>query len=233
MTTIDPTIERHVQLTDAQRAVIAKHGLTVTFEFGHVCIMTDSFAAKIVAAKGKARQALVATNDPEAGRVHDDPQHFGDLLEAMVYERNTADLLRDCGQDDGEAGASYTEMEAETATPGQTEHVVEVVAPKGRKPRVLKAAVEQAVAATTAAVAANPQAHAPAPKSGGVIGALVALLSDGTKRTRGELYDALAAQFPDRATPEGGMRITIGVQLNALKKKGHKIQVDADKKYWI
>ncbi len=57
----------------------------------------------------------------------------------------------------------------------------------------------------------------------GVIGSMLALLADGTKRTRGELYEALVAQFPDRASAAGGMRVTISVQLIAQVKKGHNI----------
>lgn len=207
MSSIERAVEGHVTLTGPQREAIDLFDFEVTFEFGHVCIMTKAFAAKLVGARAAVRQGLVATNDPTEGRVHDDPQHFDELLDSMVEV----------------ASAQPRYMQAENGD-GTTEEVVEVK----RTPRKLPAkqaakVVEAAVAATTKAVAANPQAHAPAPKSGGVIAAMVALLSDGNKRTRDQLYQALALQFPDRASETGGMRVTIGVQLNKLREK-HNIQ---------
>jgi hypothetical protein len=108
-----------------------------------------------------------------------------------------------------------------TAPVVQPEPVVEMVAPTP---------VSSAVpAASTSVVVA-------APRKGGVIGSMLALLADGNKRTRTELYDALAAEFPDRASAEGGMRVTVGVQLVALVKKGHNIMSDGagkDRAYYI
>lgn len=125
-------------------------------------------------------------------------------------------------------------------------HDVQVAAVKASRPvkvktvRAAKPAVLSPVAEVPAAVEvpAAPVAVATptAVKKGGVIGAMLALLADGNKRTRTELYDALAAEFPDRASPEGGMRVTVGVQLVALVKKGHNIVPSGagkDRKYYI
>jgi len=216
--TIDPTVEHHVQLTDAHRAIIARHNLTVTFEFGHVCIMSTLAVERLGKASGQRRMKLVGVNNAEEGRVHDDAQHFDELLESMV---EVAGLAQG-------ALPSFAEMPAAPS-----------VAPKIAKRTKKAAAVVEHIQAKTdtdttedvALVVVAPTA-AIAPKKVGVIGALVALLSDGNRRTREQLYTALALEFPDRASDAGGMRITIGVQLRALKGKGHKIQC-VDKMYWI
>lgn len=67
----------------------------------------------------------------------------------------------------------------------------------------------------------SDSAEKPAKKSG-VIAALIDDLKSGGG-TVNEMYDRLAKKFPDRATSEKGMRITIGVQLNRLSKNGLKI----------
>lgn len=74
-----------------------------------------------------------------------------------------------------------------------------------------------------AAQAQGAVAGAPGPKKGGVIASLLRLLGDGNKRTKAELYEALVAEYPDRASETGGMRVTISVQLKALQVKGHNI----------
>lgn len=202
---IDPTVERHVTITPMQREAIELYDLHVTFEFGHICITTAQIAARIVHAKGKARQALVGANDPEAGRVHDDAQHFDELLDSMVEQGSLTQP----------APAPVRVLPAAQPEP----------APKVTREQHAKTAKKDETATPAAAVSDTP-------KTGGVIAAMVALLSDGNKRTRAQLYDALALQFPDRATAEGGMRVTVGVQLNKLKGK-HNIQCNAEKQYWI
>lgn len=114
-------------------------------------------------------------------------------------------------------------------------------APATKTAPVVRPEAQSAVitaAAPVAPVVLVPSANvvAAAPRKGGVIGALLTLLGDGNRRTRAELYDALVAEFPDRASAEGGMRVTIGVQLGALVKKGHKIVSDGDgkgRKYYL
>ena len=66
---------------------------------------------------------------------------------------------------------------------------------------------------------APAKANGKAPSGPGVIQALVAKLRDGGG-TPAELYDHLAALFPDRATVKGGMHTTIAIQLKRLPKEG-------------
>jgi len=104
---------------------------------------------------------------------------------------------------------------AATAAPATA---AEPAAKAPRKARKAKQAETAAAAPVVAQVEGKPKA--------GVIGALLTLLGDGERRTRDQLYAALAAQFPDRASETGGMRVTIGVQLKALVAKGHNIVSD-------
>ncbi len=63
-------------------------------------------------------------------------------------------------------------------------------------------------------------APAAAPGKGpGVIAALIDLLQSGGG-TPAELYDKLAERFVERASPKGGMRVTIAIQLKRLHKTG-------------
>ena len=97
--------------------------------------------------------------------------------------------------------------------------------PAAKAPRKARKAKQTEPAAEPAA-AAPVVAQAEGKPKAGVIGALLTLLGDGERRTRDQLYTALAAQFPDRASETGGMRVTIGVQLKALVAKGHNIVSD-------
>ena len=78
---------------------------------------------------------------------------------------------------------------------------------KGSKPKTRK------VAAAAAAAPATPG------KGPGVIAALVEVLRQGGGTVE-ELYGKLAERFPDRASPKGGMRTTVAIQLKRLAKTG-------------
>ena len=77
--------------------------------------------------------------------------------------------------------------------------------------------------------AAKTPAAAPATaaKGPGVIDTLCELLLAGGG-TRAELYDGLIAKFPGRASPKGGVRTTIAIQLKALHKKGRLVVTSED-----
>ena len=64
-----------------------------------------------------------------------------------------------------------------------------------------------------------PGSDAPGLRAPGVIATLVELLREGGG-TRAELYEKLAARFPDRATAKGGLRTTIQIQLKKLHQSG-------------
>jgi hypothetical protein len=94
-------------------------------------------------------------------------------------------------------------------------------APTAAKPSASKSGKAPKPQAAKAGKAATP-ALAPAAPVGsgpGVIAALIAKLRDGGG-TPAELYEHLAALFPTRASPKGGMRTTIAIQLKRLVKDG-------------
>jgi len=68
-------------------------------------------------------------------------------------------------------------------------------------------------------------------KKVGIIATIVKVLSASKKGlTKDEVLEKLVAKFPDR--PAGGMKITIGVQLSQLAKKGVNV-VKKDDRYHI
>jgi hypothetical protein len=218
-------IDGTVNVTPAQRATIERCGLAVTEEFGHVVVRDELVLRQFGKSQGK-REGMI--NDADKGRVHGPLNTIENMVEQMAYMHDLAAQ---------ESGGKRTPA-ADSAHPG----------PRTTVPRAKRTSALAAQAAHNAAVAAvvpkaqgapvpvvtNPAAHRESGfPQGGVIGNLIGLLSDGTARTRDELYTALIALFPDRATAVGGMRVTIGVQLGALRKKGHNIVADADKRYSI
>jgi len=225
---IDPTVE----VTAAQRATIERCNLTVTEEFGHVVVRDELVLRQFGKSQGTREGSI---NDAYKGRVHGPANTVENMVEQMAYMHDLA--VRDVAQrgpvaegaHPGPSGAGT----AGTALSGTYKTRRAASVRRVKAATVAAALIGEAVAnkavGETVAVAA-PEAQGA--RKGGVIGALVALLSDGTKRTRDELYTALVEQFPDRASAAGGMRVTIGVQLGALKRKGHNI-VTADKRFWI
>jgi DNA repair exonuclease SbcCD ATPase subunit len=168
-------------------------------------------------------------------------ERAGEAQEAIDTLENAAETIRSANEELENLDLDLEDQEFEDAVNEVLDHIDEAAdglsdATGGftlPTPKAPKAAKVAKTMRTPQQILEQAHVQANAPKTKpGIIGALVALLADGTPRTRAELYAALAEQFPDRATAEGGMRVTIGVQLVALVKKGHKIQ-NADKKYWI
>lgn len=221
---IDPAIE----VTAEQRAIIERCNLTVTEEFGHVVVRDELVLRQFGKSQGTREGSI---NDADRGRVHGPLNTIENMVTQMAYMHDLA--VRD--------SAKHAPA-AEGAHPGPSNDA-SLGQPLSGTYKIRRAASVRRVQARTESVVeiaddkvthmkAEVAPEAQGVRKGGVIGALVTLLSDGTKRTRDELYAALVEQFPDRASAAGGMRVTIGVQLGALKKKGYNI-VTADKRFWI
>lgn len=202
-------IDPQVALTTDQLATVEHFGFHVTLEFGHVVVVDPMLL------RPGTRQ-VGTINSANEGRLHAPADHLDIML----------DLLEDAHD------AASIHAPAATITPPGPEPVV--TTPLRTTKRALNAAMGRVIKQRTAEVtlAQGAEVIFRAPKAGGVIGALVTQLSSGRRSTKAELYDALAFQFPDRATETGGMRSTISVQLKALRGKGHNVQSE-DGHYWI
>lgn len=222
---IDPTVD----VTPAQRATIERCGLLVTEEFGHVVVRDELVLRQFGKSQGKREGQI---NDADKGRVHGPLNTVENMVEQMAY-------MHDLAVKDSAKRAPADEV-SEAAHPGPSTPV-RARARTSRRANVAAQTAAQNATESVVEIADGKVTHleaettgeAQGARKGGVIGALLALLGDGTARTRDELYTALVAQFPDRASAQGGMRVTIGVQLGALKRKGYNIVADADKRYSI
>jgi hypothetical protein len=151
---------------------------------------------------------LTLTRNPmrkEITMISDDQDTMEHTEQADTESINAADAQVDMAQTAVESKAEMKRQAAERR------------AAEREEAKARKLAEREATRARKLAEKAASKQSTKSARPTGVIGSLVALLTDGEKRTVDELYDLLAEKFPDRGE---GMKTTIRIQLVRLQSEG-------------